>query len=218
MWRTAFCITTARSPDPRTIRWSASSRGLRGPYARGRGKPRHWNSACPCPVRLPTLAVGAYSKNHGLAGLGRSRGHVSPHRRSGKPTRTCGLRPRSPAICNGSTGCAPSVLHTMRMHTSPMRVGRTRDRGYRLRRSGITMPTRQPSRANTPAQRHSCVLRGTASVSVRTVRSGAAEALLGRPGTWTRVASFRPFRLPGGERCAREPWRTALALWLGIRP
>jgi hydrogenase maturation protein HypF len=38
------------------------------------------------------------------------------------------------------------------------------------------------------------------------------EALLGRPGAWTREASFRPFRLPGGERCAREPWRTALAL------
>jgi len=38
------------------------------------------------------------------------------------------------------------------------------------------------------------------------------EALLGRPGTWKRVASFRPFRLPGGERAAREPWRSALAL------
>ena len=38
------------------------------------------------------------------------------------------------------------------------------------------------------------------------------EALLGRPGTWQRVASFRAFRLPGGERAAREPWRSALAL------
>jgi hydrogenase maturation protein HypF len=38
------------------------------------------------------------------------------------------------------------------------------------------------------------------------------EALLGGPGTWRRVASFRPFRLPGGERAAREPWRSALAL------
>jgi hydrogenase maturation protein HypF len=38
------------------------------------------------------------------------------------------------------------------------------------------------------------------------------EALLGRPGEWRRVASFRPFRLPGGERAAREPWRSALAL------
>jgi hydrogenase maturation protein HypF len=38
------------------------------------------------------------------------------------------------------------------------------------------------------------------------------EALLGEPGAWRRVASFRPFRLPGGERAAREPWRSALAL------
>lgn len=38
------------------------------------------------------------------------------------------------------------------------------------------------------------------------------EALLGQPGAWRRVASFRPFRLLGGERVAREPWRAALAL------
>jgi hydrogenase maturation protein HypF len=38
------------------------------------------------------------------------------------------------------------------------------------------------------------------------------EGLLGRPGAWRRVASFRPFRLPGGERAARQPWRSALAL------
>jgi hydrogenase maturation protein HypF len=38
------------------------------------------------------------------------------------------------------------------------------------------------------------------------------EALLGRPGRWQRVASFRSFRLLGGERAGREPWRTALAL------
>jgi hydrogenase maturation protein HypF len=38
------------------------------------------------------------------------------------------------------------------------------------------------------------------------------EALLGKPGAWQRVASFRPFRLPGGELAARHPWRSALAL------
>ncbi|KAA3634626.1 MAG: carbamoyltransferase HypF [Proteobacteria bacterium] len=38
------------------------------------------------------------------------------------------------------------------------------------------------------------------------------ETLYGGPGAWTRVATFRSFRLPGGERAAREPWRSALAL------
>jgi len=38
------------------------------------------------------------------------------------------------------------------------------------------------------------------------------EGLFGAPGSWQRVSSFRPFRLPGAELAAREPWRSALAL------
>jgi len=38
------------------------------------------------------------------------------------------------------------------------------------------------------------------------------EALYGRPGNWQRLASMRPFCLPGGERAGREPWRSAAAL------
>ena len=38
------------------------------------------------------------------------------------------------------------------------------------------------------------------------------EALLGRPGNWRRVASLRSFRLPGGDKAGREPWRSAAAL------
>jgi hydrogenase maturation protein HypF len=38
------------------------------------------------------------------------------------------------------------------------------------------------------------------------------ETMLGKPGTWKRIASFKPFRLPGGEHAGREPWRSAAAL------
>jgi hydrogenase maturation protein HypF len=38
------------------------------------------------------------------------------------------------------------------------------------------------------------------------------EAFHGKPGAWQRVANLKPFRLPGGERAGREPWRSAASL------
>ncbi len=38
------------------------------------------------------------------------------------------------------------------------------------------------------------------------------EALAGKPGGWKRRASFRPFKLVGGDRAGREPGRSAAAL------
>lgn len=38
------------------------------------------------------------------------------------------------------------------------------------------------------------------------------ETLIGKPGQWERVASMRPFYLPGGGRASREPWRSAASV------
>jgi len=38
------------------------------------------------------------------------------------------------------------------------------------------------------------------------------EIFTGNAGCWQRVASFRPFRLPGGEKTAREAWRISASL------
>jgi len=38
------------------------------------------------------------------------------------------------------------------------------------------------------------------------------ETLAGRPGHWKRVGRMRSFRLPGGDRASREPWRSAAAI------
>jgi hydrogenase maturation protein HypF len=38
------------------------------------------------------------------------------------------------------------------------------------------------------------------------------ETFAGRPGEWQRTASLRAFRLPGGDKAGRSPWRSAAAL------
>ncbi len=38
------------------------------------------------------------------------------------------------------------------------------------------------------------------------------ETFYGQAGNWQRVASFKPFYLPGADKAGREPWRSACAL------
>ena len=51
---------------------------------------------------------------------------------------------------------------------------------------------------------------GTGLGPDRTIWGG--ETLAGRPGQWCRTGSLRPFSLPGGDRAARQPWRSALGV------
>ena len=53
---------------------------------------------------------------------------------------------------------------------------------------------------------------GTASGLATDGDLWGGEALVGEPGEWRRVASMRPFHVPGGDRAGREPWRSAAAL------
>lgn len=38
------------------------------------------------------------------------------------------------------------------------------------------------------------------------------ETFLGKPGAWQRIASMRPFNLPGADKAGRQPWRSAAAV------
>ena len=38
------------------------------------------------------------------------------------------------------------------------------------------------------------------------------ETFLGKPGGWQRIASMKPFSLPGGDKAGRQPWRSAAAV------
>lgn len=51
---------------------------------------------------------------------------------------------------------------------------------------------------------------GTGMGSDKTLWGG--ESLIGKPGTWKRFGSLRQFKLPGGDKASREPWRSALSL------
>jgi len=164
----------------------------------------------PVPIQVPTLAVGAYMKNTVALAWG-SRAVVSPH---------------------------IGELATPRGRAVFAQVARDLQQLYSVRAERIVHDA-HPSFPNTrwaresalPTQAvwhhhaHAAAVAGEFPSAApllcftwdgvglgedQTLWGG--EALLGRPGAWTRVASFRPFRLPGGERAAREPWRTALAL------
>jgi hydrogenase maturation protein HypF len=164
----------------------------------------------PLPVQVPTLAVGAYMKNTVALAWG-DRAVVSPH--IGDLT-----SPRGREIF-------AQVAHDLQ-HLYGVRAERIVHDAHQgfpntrwARESGLPTQAVWHHYAHASAVAGEYPSRdqmlcftwdGVGLGPDNTLWGG--EALMGGPGTWQRVASFRPFRLPGGERAAREPWRSALAL------
>ena len=164
----------------------------------------------PVPIQVPTLAVGAYMKNTVALAWG-TRAVVSPH--IGELA-----SPRGRAVF-------AQVAHDLQQlyDVRAERIAHDAHPGFPNTR--WARDSALPTQAVWHHHAHAAAVAGEFPSATELlcftwdgVGLGAdgtlwgGEALLGRPGAWTRVASFRPFRLPGGERAAREPWRTALAL------
>jgi hydrogenase maturation protein HypF len=183
--------------------------GLPRPVRLGRGTaPLELN--LPGPVQVPTLAVGAYLKNTVALAWG-DRAVVSPHVGDLESPRARAVFIQIAHDVQQLYGVrAECIVHDAHPNFPNTRWAR-----------GCGLPTRavwhHHAHAAAVAGEFACkapllcfAWDGVGLGPDGTLWGG--EALYGRPGAWKRMATFRAFRLPGGERAAREPWRTALAL------
>jgi hydrogenase maturation protein HypF len=162
------------------------------------------------PFRVPTLAIGAHSKATVAFGWGH-RAIVSPHLGGYDTPRGRALLERTVAELQSLYGIrAERVVHDAHPAFASTRWAA---------RCGL------PATAVWHHHAHASAVAGESGVAAPMLcftwdgvglgpdgTLWGGEALWGLPGRWRRVASFRPFRQPGGERAAREPWRSALAL------
>jgi len=196
----------ARAADDPVLRIVA---GVMRPLRLGRGNaPRELTVSLP--FRVPTLAVGAHSK--GTIALGwDDRVIVSPHLGDYSTPRGWAHLERTVADLQDLYGIrAECVVHDAHPSFASTRWAK---------QCGL------PAIAVWHHHAHASAVAGEYAVespmlcftwdgvglgSDQSLWGG--EALWGTPGNWQRVASFRGFRQPGGDRAAREPWRSALAL------
>jgi hydrogenase maturation protein HypF len=162
------------------------------------------------PFQVPTLAVGAQSKATVALGWG-DRAIVSPHLGDTATPRGRALLARTVAELQSLYGIrAERVVHDAHPGFSSTRWAA---------QCGL------PATAVWHHHAHASAVAGEFSImapmlcftwdGVGLGSDGSlwgGEALWGTPGRWKRLASLRPFRQPGGERAARQPWRSALAL------
>jgi len=164
----------------------------------------------PAPVSRPTLAVGAQMKST-VALAWDDRVVISPHIGDLGSVRAETVFEQVIADLQRLYGVKAAHL-VCDAHTGYRSARWARSRGLPLTRVGhhAAHASALAGEHRPPGQALMFTWDGTGLGDDGTLWGG--EALLGRPGQWRRVGSWRPFRLPGAERAIRQPWRTALAL------
>jgi hydrogenase maturation protein HypF len=190
--------------------------GVARPVRAGRGL-APIEVALPTPLSEPVIAVGGHMKAAVALGWGR-RVVVSPHISDLDAPRAREVFARTIADLQ--------ALH----HVRANRILCDRHPGYAssrwARRTGLPVSeighhvTHASARAGEYPEVSTWLVfawDGTGLGDDGTIWGG--EAFCGTAGAWRRVASLRRFHLLGGDRAAREPWRSAAALmWGAGRP
>jgi hydrogenase maturation protein HypF len=166
--------------------------------------------ALPAPLAEPVLALGSHMKNTLCLAWGR-RAVVSPH--IGELD--------TPRSLDTLAQVAADLQRLYQVKASRLLVDRHPGYGSRryARDSGLPLSEiwHHPAHASALAWEFPDIENwivfawdGVGLGEDQTLWGG--EAFTGGPGRWQRAASFRPFRLPGGDKAGREPWRAAAAL------
>lgn len=166
--------------------------------------------ALPQPIRQPTLAVGGHMKNS-IALAWDRRLVISPHIGDLES-------PRSREVFIQLIGDMQALYQVKAEHiVCDLHPGYASQRWARQQALPSTMVAHHHAHASALYGEHKgqgdWLVFSWDGVGLGTDgQLWGGEAFLGRPGHWRRVATLRPFRLPGGEKAAREPWRSALGL------
>jgi hydrogenase maturation protein HypF len=183
--------------------------GVPRPLRLGRGN-APLEFALPAALPAPVLALGSHMKNTVCLAWG-TRAVVSPHIGELDTVRSLDTLAQ----------VAADLQRLYQVEAARVLVDRHPGYGYRrfARDSGLPLTEigHHPAHASALAWEYPDVNAwivfawdGVGLGEDQTLWGG--ESFTGAPGRWQRVASLRPFHLPGGDKAGREPWRTAAAL------
>ena len=164
----------------------------------------------PLPLAQPTLAVGGHMKNT-IALAWENRVVISPHIGELDTPRSVDIFQQ---VCNDLQALYRVKVQRLVCDAHP---GYASTRWAQRDGRGVSTVWHHHAHASALAGEHPHESRwllftwdGTGYGADGT--SWGGESFYGCAGDWQRVASLRPFRLPGGDKAGREPWRAALAL------